>query len=96
MLQIAAARVGEAREVLERHGLCDCTQDLGQPAAGRARLTPRHFGRLRPDSVAANGSVVFRSAWIPLQRRWSEVSFRMQQLRDNPECAARGIRAAAG
>ena len=43
-------------------------------------------------SVAANGSVVFKSARIPLQRRWGEVSCRMQQLRDNPECAARNSR----
>ena len=38
-------------------------------------------------TVAANGAVAFSGSRDELHRRWSEVSFRMQALRDNPECA---------
>ena len=30
---------------------------------------------------------IFKDSRVDLQRAWSETSFRMQQLRDNPECA---------
>ncbi len=30
---------------------------------------------------------IFRETRVDLQRAWSETSFRMQQLRDNPDCA---------
>jgi phosphoribosylformylglycinamidine synthase len=75
VLQVAAARVSEVREVLQRHGLGGECQDLGCPAAGDTV------------TVTANGEVVYSAARMELQRRWSEVSFRMQALRDNPECA---------
>jgi phosphoribosylformylglycinamidine synthase len=34
-----------------------------------------------------NAKPLFKEARVDLQRAWSETSFRMQQLRDNPECA---------
>jgi len=34
-----------------------------------------------------NAQPVFKEKRVELQRAWSETSFRMQQLRDNPECA---------
>ncbi len=76
VLQVAAVRVDEAVEVLERHGLRQLTHDLGAPTAGDAV------------TVAANGAVVYSASRSELHRRWSEVSFRMQALRDNPQCAS--------
>jgi len=76
VLQIAAARAVEAREVLERHGLGQLAHDLGAPTAGDAV------------TVAANGTAVYSASRMELHRRWSEVSFRMQALRDNPQCAS--------
>jgi phosphoribosylformylglycinamidine synthase len=76
VLQVATARVGEAREVLARHGLGGQWQDLGSPAPGDTV------------TVTANGTVVYSGSRVELHRRWSEVSFRMQALRDNPECAS--------
>jgi len=60
VLQVAAVRVDEAVEVLERHGLRQLTHDLGAPTAGDAV------------TVAANGAgglfrVAFRVA-PPLER----------------------------
>ena len=76
VLQVAAAHADEAREVLERHGLGQLAHDLGAPVPGDAI------------TVAANGAVVYSASRIELHRRWSEVSFRMQALRDNPQCAS--------
>jgi phosphoribosylformylglycinamidine synthase len=75
VVQIPAARAAEARRILERHGLGAHCADVGEPVAGSAV-------RVRID-----GRVAYSASRIDLHRRWSEVSFRMQALRDNPECA---------
>ena len=38
-------------------------------------------------AVARGGEALYRSARTTLHRRWSEMTYRMQALRDNPECA---------
>jgi phosphoribosylformylglycinamidine synthase len=87
VLQVAAARVGEAREVLRRHGLDGHTHDLGRPAGDAGTPgTPGHSAAATV-RVAANGEVIYTASRVELHRRWSEVSFRMQTMRDNPECA---------
>ena len=75
VMQVPAARAADARSILARHGLIDLTRDIGEPTVG--------------DDVQmrANGALVYSGSRIALHRRWSEVSFRMQALRDNPECA---------
>ncbi|HET6757563.1 MAG TPA: phosphoribosylformylglycinamidine synthase, partial [Burkholderiales bacterium] len=37
--------------------------------------------------IISNGKVIFSESRRELQRAWSETSYRMQALRDNPECA---------
>jgi phosphoribosylformylglycinamidine synthase len=80
VLQVAATRVSAAWEVLERHGLDGRSRDIGRPLAGDAAALDRI-------SVAANGAEIYTGSRVELHRRWSEVSYRMQSLRDNPECA---------
>ena len=75
VLQVSAARVAETMGILERHGLAPCSRDLGAPVAGSEI------------ELRANGRIVFTASRPALHRRWSEVSFRMQELRDNPDCA---------
>jgi phosphoribosylformylglycinamidine synthase len=75
VIQVPQARIAEARRILERHALGALTRDIGEPAAGDEVL------------LNADGNVVFSGSRIALHRRWSEVSFRMQELRDNPQCA---------
>jgi phosphoribosylformylglycinamidine synthase len=75
VIQVPAARAAEARAILNRHGLEALTRDVGEATLG-AEV-----------QVSANGSRVYGGSRIELHRRWSEVSFRMQALRDNPECA---------
>jgi len=75
VLQVPADRLGEARAIVERHGLAACWRELGAPLAGSA---------IR---VRAGDELLYAGARVDLHRRWSEVSYRMQMLRDNPECA---------
>ncbi len=75
VVQVAGSRAGEAREILLRHGLAAHAQDIGTPAAGCAV------------TVRAQGRTLYSASRVDLHRRWSEVSFRMQELRDNPLCA---------
>jgi phosphoribosylformylglycinamidine synthase len=76
VLQIAATHVAAAREILRRHGLGGHVHDLASPDGASAVVR-----------VAANGAVHYSALRVDLHRRWSETSFRIQSLRDNPECA---------
>jgi phosphoribosylformylglycinamidine synthase len=75
VIQVPQSRVAEAQRVLERHALGALTRDIGEAAAGDEVL------------VSADGNLVYSGSRIALHRRWSEVSFRLQTLRDNPQCA---------
>jgi phosphoribosylformylglycinamidine synthase len=75
VLQVPLARLAEAQRILEHHGLGRFTCDMGEPVAGSEV------------QVRAGGRVVYSASRGALHRRWSEVSYRMQELRDNPECA---------
>jgi phosphoribosylformylglycinamidine synthase len=75
VLQVPAARAAEAQRILAKHGLAPLTRDIGAPLEGSLVR------------VSANGAVLYSASRPALHRLWSEVSFRMQELRDNPECA---------
>jgi len=75
VVQVPQALLAHTLKVLENCGLAAHTRDIGAPCAGE---------RVQ---VSANGAEVFAASRIELRRRWSEVSFRMRELRDNPECA---------
>jgi phosphoribosylformylglycinamidine synthase len=75
VIQVPAARAAEAQLILKRHGLAALTRDVGEPTPG-AQV-----------QVSANGGGVYSGSRVALHRRWSEVSFRIQALRDNPDCA---------
>jgi phosphoribosylformylglycinamidine synthase len=75
VLQVPSTRAAEACAILARHGLESLTRDIGEPGAGD------------DVQVRANGRVVYAGSRLDLRRRWSEVSYRIQELRDNPDCA---------
>jgi len=54
----------------------------GLPVQVIGTLNPRDELRL-----VRSAKALFAAPRVELERAWSEVSFRMQQLRDNPECA---------
>ncbi len=75
LLQIRAADRTRVMDALRDAGLGGCSHVVGHPnARDEIRIT-------------RNARPVFAEKRTELQRAWSETSFRMQSLRDNPECA---------
>jgi phosphoribosylformylglycinamidine synthase len=74
VLQVRAAQLEAARSVFGKHGLGPLTHELGAPTRG-----------MRVRIEAATGRV--DETWEDLRRAWSETSYRMRELRDEPGCA---------
>ncbi len=75
VLQVHGEHVPECRRVLDAHGLGSCVHEIGTVTVGG------HF------RIRGGGKVVFESSCEALERRWSETTFRMQSIRDHPDCA---------
>ena len=88
----AAGRIGalfaeELGAVVQiRRAVRNTVQAMFQTAGIPAVLlgAPDRSGELR---IACRGETVLCEKRVDLQRAWSETSFHMQSLRDNPECA---------
>jgi len=75
VLQIRAADRTRVMDLLRSFGLGDVSFVLG-------------FLNSRDEIALTRGAKpIFKEKRVDLQRAWSETTFRMQQLRDNPECA---------
>ena len=73
ILQVADSRLDEVMSVLEKHN----TNAIA-------------VGRVAEDdvlTVSTDGDVILKLDRIRMQREWSETSYRIQSLRDNPETA---------
>ena len=68
----------------DRPRVLQVLQDQGLEAACHVIGSLNGTDRLE---VSANGQLLLSETRIDLQRAWSETSFRMQALRDNPACA---------
>ncbi len=77
VLQIRAADQAEVTACFAQYGLADCTHVLGHPS--------ELDGDVR---VLCHGEEILWQKRATLQQQWSAVSFHMQALRDNPDCAA--------
>jgi len=75
LVQVRAADRSRAMQALRDAGLGDCSHVVGQ-------LNPRD-----EICVMRNGRQVYANRRDHLQRIWSETTYRMQALRDNPEAA---------
>jgi phosphoribosylformylglycinamidine synthase len=74
VLQVRRESSASVLGCLAAHGLGDCVRALGAPTrALRARF------RI--------GELLIDESWVELRRAWSETSFRMRRLRDDPQCA---------
>ncbi len=74
VVQIMAGDEPAFGAILARHGLADAALYLGAPVS-----------ELRVQIRA--GSTFFDEAWSDLRRAWSETSWRLRRLRDDPQCA---------
>ena len=82
---VAAGGATDRHVVLARLagvGLGECSHVIGAPN-GEDRLVLRHAGE-----------TVFTASRVELRRLWSETSYRMQALRDHPDCAREAFDAA--
>ncbi len=80
VLQVKAEHAAAVHSIFVRHGLGDMTHALGAPTR---EMRVRIAGGRRAAST---------NRWEDLRRAWSETSFRMRELRDEPVLRARGIR----
>jgi phosphoribosylformylglycinamidine synthase len=75
VIQLSESALEEVQDVLATAGLAECVTVLGRPTReGRVRI--RHKDTLLLDEARRD-----------LRDAWSQVSFRMQALRDHPDCA---------
>jgi phosphoribosylformylglycinamidine synthase len=82
VLQIRVDDERAVRQLLERHGLAQFASVVGRVTSADRIV------------IRAGGKVVLDEARTALRRAWSETSFRMIELRDNPECAREQFAAA--
>jgi phosphoribosylformylglycinamidine synthase len=75
LLQVRVSDRGRVMDALRAAGLGDCAHIVG------------HLNTRDEIRVARNAKPIFAEKRIELQRAWSETSFHMQSLRDNPQCA---------
>jgi len=75
VIQIRRCDRRTVMEILAAHGLRDTSFILGEPDAG---------GQIR---FYRNNKPVLAETRVDLHRAWSETTFHLQRLRDNPECA---------
>jgi phosphoribosylformylglycinamidine synthase len=75
VLQIRAADRTRVMDLFRSMDLGDCCHVLG------------HLNARDEIAFMRNAGPVLREKRVDLQRAWSETSYRMQQLRDNPDCA---------
>ncbi|MGH8373463.1 MAG: phosphoribosylformylglycinamidine synthase [Gammaproteobacteria bacterium] len=75
VIQVRSQDLAAVEAVFTRHGLEHCMHVIGAPRDDD-RLV---FSRQRKN--------LLDEPRVVLQRTWSEISFQMQHLRDNPECA---------
>lgn len=76
VLQVRDNDVEQVLALLRNRGLQKCVHCIGKPLADDERLTFRR-----------DGEIVLFAERSELRRAWSETSWRMQSLRDNPQCA---------
>ncbi|WP_455379952.1 phosphoribosylformylglycinamidine synthase, partial [Acidihalobacter prosperus] len=75
VIQVRRADVEKVHQTFSEHGLGRHIHVIGSPASNDTIL------------IQAGGQAVYREQCGVLHRLWGETSYRIQALRDNPECA---------
>jgi len=79
-IQVRRSDVDRVLEVFERHGIDDVLE-IARPISEQ-RVT-----------IAQHGETLLDEKRVVLHRYWSELSYRMQALRDDPDCASEAFMA---
>jgi phosphoribosylformylglycinamidine synthase len=83
VIQVRETDLGAVTELLDQSGLGRFTHVIGLPGADKQIVFRR------------GGEVLLSESRAELQCTWAETSYRMQALRDNPDCARREFEAIA-
>lgn len=75
VVQVKVSDLNEVMAIFAEHGLSDLVQNIGNAVAGN------------DVQIRFSGSEVICGQRLELHRKWQELSYRMQALRDNSECA---------
>jgi phosphoribosylformylglycinamidine synthase len=75
LVQVRDSDRGRVMDALRAAGIGECAHIVG------------HLNTRDEIRITRNARAVFAEKRIELQRAWSETTFRMQSLRDNPQCA---------
>jgi phosphoribosylformylglycinamidine synthase len=75
VIQVSQASLAQVNKLLGDHGLAHICHTLGKPDDSESLVI---------DFV---GDTILDESIIELRRAWSETTYQMQKLRDNPECA---------
>ena len=75
VLQVKAADEARVQQILARHGLSELVTRVAMPLPEL---------RIRID---VGNERVLDESWVDLRSAWSETSWRMRRLRDDPQCA---------
>ncbi|MFI3156536.1 MAG: phosphoribosylformylglycinamidine synthase [Methylococcaceae bacterium] len=84
VLQVRQSDCKEVVELLKQSGLIDCTYIIGKVIDDCMDETAADVQQL---SIRYSGEVIYSATRSKMQSIWSELSYKMQALRDNPECA---------
>ena len=76
VIQVKQSECDAVLDVFEAAGLADYTHLIGWVTEETQQL-----------NISYDGEVIYSESRAKLQQTWSEVSYRMQALRDNPDCA---------
>lgn len=75
VLQVRCSDVDAILEQFAANGLNGCVHEIGRAVAGS------------DIAISYGGVQVLHGDRLVMQRKWQELSYRLQSLRDNPECA---------
>ena len=82
VLQVRAVDAPHVLGVIDACGVQRCSAVIGRPLPGSDRIR------------FTAGTTRIDESWEALKREWSETSFRMRELRDDPQCAREEFEAA--
>jgi len=75
VIQVSDSNLTEVEAVFRDFGVANAVSKIGRPVSGK------------DVTISVDGEEVFNRSRVDLHRLWSETSYHMQSLRDNPVCA---------
>jgi len=77
VIQVAEQNIEKVQSILAEFNLHDASNIIAKPQSG--------FGPGRTVTITKAGEEIYKESLTSLNRTWSELSYKMQALRDNPQ-----------